>query len=30
MRRLFVIASLALLTQVGTAQNAARHKPHHR
>ncbi len=27
MRRLFVIASLALLTQVGTAQNAARRKP---
>ena len=26
MRRLFVIASLALLTQVGTAQNAARRK----
>jgi hypothetical protein len=27
MRRLFVIASLALLTQVGTAQNAARRRP---
>ena len=27
MRRLLVVASLALLTQAGMAQNAARHKP---
>jgi len=28
MRRLLVVASLALLAQIGTAQTAARHAPH--